>query len=54
MNWIKDKKPIQDNATYYYTKTLGDLLNNNRPQSPEAVEDPGETEMKNIYNIVKG
>jgi len=21
------KKPVQDNATYYYTKTLGDLLN---------------------------
>lgn len=37
-----------------YTKTLGDILNNNRPHYLEVDEVPGETEMKYIYNKVKG
>ena len=54
MNRIIDKNKFNDNATYYYTKTLGDLMNNNRPHSQEDIDLPGETEMKNIYNKVKG
>ena len=29
-------------------------MNDNRPHSPEDIEAPDETEMKNIYNKVKG
>ena len=50
----KKKEPEKDNATYYYTKTLGDLLNKDSLKSPQVIKVPGNTDMKDIYNKVKG
>lgn len=49
----KKDKP-KDDHIYYYTKTLGSLLKKDDLKSPQVIKVAGDTEMKDIYNKVKG
>jgi len=50
-----DEKEDEDKAAYYYTKVLGeDKLNKDIIKDPEVNEVPGETEMREIHDKVKG
>jgi len=48
------KDPEKDNATYYYTKTLGSVLSKDDLKSPQVIKVPGNTDLKDIYDKVKG
>ena len=50
-NEKKDKD--KDNANYYYTKTLGSLLNKDALKSPQYTK-VADTNMRDIYNKIKG
>ena len=49
----KKEKP-KDDHIYYYTKTLGSLLKKEDLKSPQVIKVAGDTEMRDIYNKVKG
>jgi len=47
-----NNKKLKDDNKYYYTKTLGSKLN--KDGLPEVTNVPKDTDMKDIYNKVKG
>ena len=50
---MKKKDKDKDNANYYYTKTLGSLLNKDALKSPQYTK-VADTNMRDIYNKIKG